>query len=85
MTGEEWIAGVRAGLLNAQALYGEKKMRSAVVAMAPATASRGLLLCGLRDLDALAEAVGAPLYLSLSLPAGEYLILDGEKIAKGSV
>ena len=56
--GAQWLAGVRVGVLSAETLYGRARAEQAVVVMSPATASRGLLLCGLRDIAALEDFVG---------------------------
>ena len=83
--GAQWLAGVRVGVLSAETLYGKERAAKAVVVMAPSTASRGLLLCGLRDIAALEDFVGRPIYLDGMMPAGEYLVLDGERLAKSTV
>lgn len=83
--GAQWLAGVRVGVLSAETLYGRARAEQAVVVMSPATASRGLLLCGLCDIAALEDFVGRPIYLDVMMPAGEYLVLDGERLAKSTV
>lgn len=82
---EKWLNGVHAGILSVTMLYGAARAETAVVVMAPVTASRGLLLCGLRDLPELERALGRRIYLDCAMPAGEYLILDGERLAKSTV
>lgn len=84
-TGEDWLNGIRAGLLSVSVLRGAEKAAGAVIAMAPITASRGLLLCGMTDIRQLEEAIGRRIYLDVSMPAGEYLILDGERLGKSTV
>ena len=84
-TGEDWLNGIRAALLSVSVLSGAEKAEKAVVAMAPVTASRGLLLCGMTDIRQLEEAVGRRIYLDVGMPAGEFLILDGERLAKSTV
>ena len=79
---ENWIESVRAGILAVRAVYGAKAAAKAVVVMAPITASRGLLLCGLTDIADLEARVGARIFLAVDMPPNEYEVLDGEKLAR---
>lgn len=83
--GEDWLRSVRAALLNVEALYGAERSRNATIIMAPITASRGLLICGMTDMRELEEAIGRRIFLDVNMPDNEYLILDGERLAKSSI
>lgn len=82
---ENWLNGVRAGILAATVVHGAEKAAHAAVVMAPATASRGLVICGMTQISQLEAAVGRRIFLDCSLPAGEFLIIDGERYAKSTV
>ena len=82
---ENWINGVRAGILAATVVHGAEKAAQAAILMAPITVSRGLVLCGMTEISQLEAAVGRRIFLDCSLPAGEYLVIDGERYAKSTV
>lgn len=83
--GEDWLRSVEAGILSVQTLYGAERARSAVIIMSPLTASRGLLICGMTDIRELEERIGRRIYLDVSMPDNEYLILDGERLGKSAI
>lgn len=83
--GAEWIARIRVGIREAEKLAGAERAALAVVAMSPATAARGLELCGLRDLSSLETLAGRRILLDVALTPGEFLILDGEKLGANTV
>lgn len=82
---DHWIDSVRAGLLAVRTLCGAERAAKAVVAMAPITASRGLLLCGLTDIADLEALLGARIFLAVDLPPDEFEVLDGERLAKSAI
>lgn len=83
--GARWVARVRVAIRETEKLVGAERAALAVVAMAPATAARGLQLCGLRDLTSLEALVGRRILLDAVMAPGEFLILDGERIAESTI
>lgn len=83
--GEDWLCSVKAGLLSVRTLYGAERASKAVIVMAPITASRGLLICGLTDIRELEERIGCRICLDVSMPDNEYQILDGERLGKSTI
>lgn len=83
--GEDWLHSVQAALQSVAVLYGAARARSAVVIMSPLTASRGLLICSMTDIRELEERIGRRVFLDVSMPDNEYLILDGERLGKSTI